>query len=467
MGLNRPGALDRIVLAAPLSPGPAFSEAFDLPSAQRGRGGDANPALWATARLEPGGLAEGVNHIRHATIPAACRASFGGGTSVYPPDDSLICDATSTNPGTLMTGAVIQNYGNHSYMARRPFDFAGRTGTVKFDVDAKCDDPLATYIQISFTADPVPCPTFHIADNDETGPIPRHGLMVALSGSTSAGIYTGVGTVYLYTSYSKAAITPTFELTGTSRPTTVQDKPNHFEILLSSTRLQVWASDHSVDGGRTFPNFRLIWDGAVTMPFTRGYVHFGIRNHAAVKYSHPATYVYHWDNVRFDGPTLDIPRAYEVADNTTSGTSTDTLELDFPYAYRNLGYEVSDGSGRAEGIWSPTANISPLSITGVDLTGMTVAQLTLNLFVNTISHTADVTWGLRYRWNGGTWRTRAFTAGEVTAVNLAGAAGYLGLLIDVTFADLTQGTNTIDFSTVNVPMDYAPIVQNIDLLLAA
>jgi hypothetical protein len=256
-------------------------------------------------------------------------------------------------------------------------------------------------------------------------------------------------------------------VTGTSRPTTVQDKPNRFELLLSSTRLQVWASDHSVDGGRTFPNFRLIWDGAVTMPFTRGYVHFGIRNHASVKYSHPATYVYHWDNIRFDGPTVDLPRAYEVADNTTSGTSTDTLELDYPYAYRNLGYEVSDGSGRAEGVWSPTANISPLSIAGVDLTGMTTAQLTLHLFVNTISHTADTSWGLRYRWNSGTWRTRVLTAGEVTAVNLAGAAGHVGLLIDLTFADLQNGTNTLDFSTVNVPMDYAPLVQNIDLLLAA
>jgi hypothetical protein len=35
-----------------------------------------------------------------------------------------------------MTAVSIQNYGVNSYMPRQPFDFAGRTGKIDFDVDA-------------------------------------------------------------------------------------------------------------------------------------------------------------------------------------------------------------------------------------------------------------------------------------------------------------------------------------------
>jgi hypothetical protein len=94
--------------------------------------------------------------------------------------------------------------------------------------------------------------------------------------------------------------------------------------------------------------------------------------------------------------------------------------------------------------------------------------LTLQLFVQSITHTPDTTWGLKYKFNGGTWRTRLLTSAEVTAlINEPGCAGYLPLAVPITFADLQSGTNTIDFSSVVVPQDYAPIVQNIDLLLSA
>ena len=35
-----------------------------------------------------------------------------------------------------MTAVAMQNYGVNSYMIRQPFDFAGRTGKIVFDVDA-------------------------------------------------------------------------------------------------------------------------------------------------------------------------------------------------------------------------------------------------------------------------------------------------------------------------------------------
>jgi hypothetical protein len=446
---------------------PTFLETFSQPSATRGRAGDLDPTIWGVGRLTANGIStDRVNKTRPATIPAACRATFAGGTSVYPPDDSLICDGTSTNPGTLMSGIVIQNYGNHSYMIRQPFDIAGRAGSIRFDVDAVCGNALWTYIQMDFTDEPVPCPSFHIVDNDETGPLPKNGL--ALSWSDTATGYTTIGTAHVYTTFAKTVLSPTVTVTGTSRPTVLQDKLNRIEVRLSTTLVEVRMSDYSPDGF-TFSNFRLIYSAPMTLPFTRGYVHLGARNHASVKYAAAsASHVYHWDNVSFDGPLLSAPRAYEIPDNTTSGTSTDTTENDYPYTYRNLGYEVSDGTNRAVGVWSPTALISPLTFTGtVNLSGMSSALLTLNLFVQTVATTPDTTWGLKYKFNGGTFRTRLLTSDEVSIlINDAGCGGYLCLAIPITFADLTSGTNTVDFSGVNLPMGYPPLVQNIDLLLS-
>jgi hypothetical protein len=250
-------------------------------------------------------------------------------------------------------------------------------------------------------------------------------------------------------------------------PATLEEKLNYIEVRVSSSVLEVYASDHSTDGGDTFPNFRRIWAGAISAPLTRGYVHFAARNHATVKYGFPETHVLYWRNCGFDGPGNTAPRAYEIPDNTTLGTSTDSTELDYPYEFANLGLEISDGSGRAEGLYDPTTLVSPLTIPAVDLTGMAVAKLTLNLFVNSQSHTADTTWGLRYKFNTNGWRTRNFTADEAAAANVAGSAGNLMLVVPVEFSDLVSGDNTLDISTVNAPMDYVPVVQNVNFLLSA
>src|SRR6185503_7802957 len=111
----------------------------------RGRGGDLNPALWHAAHLAPGNYTEPTNRIRQSTIPT-CRAGIT--SPVYPPDDALICDGTSSNPGTLLTSANIQYYGSTDYMIRQPFDFAGRTGKIAFDVDAVAGGRSRTWVNL-------------------------------------------------------------------------------------------------------------------------------------------------------------------------------------------------------------------------------------------------------------------------------------------------------------------------------
>lgn len=432
-----------VVAQAPVGDLP---QTFDSPAANGGRGGDLDPTLWAVSRLAPNQLTgPGLNFLRHAAMP---------GGSVYPPDDMVV------SGGVLTTGIVIQNYGTNNLMIRRPFDFAGRTGTIKFDVDAFNESSTATWINVAITEDPTPAPTRIVEENNEPGPVPRNGLVLSLALTDNGGDGINISQAYVYTNYTATILSPSFIQTGGASPRTEENKRNRFEVRLSETVVQVYASDCSQDGGQSFPNFRRVYEASHALSFTRGYVHFAQRNHATIKFNFPATRLNTWDNITFDGPVLPTPRAYEIPDNTTTGVGQDGEEI---FDYMNLGYEVSDGSNKAEGIWNPGSRISPLSVAGsVNLAGAASALLTLNLWVNAFG-SATTSWGLKYRFNGGTWRTRTFTAGEVSAVNTAGSGGMMALAIALNLADLVTGTNTIDFSAVNVPMNFPPMVCNIDL----
>jgi hypothetical protein len=169
----------------------------------------------------------------------------------------------------------------------------------------------------------------------------------------------------------------------------------------------------------------------------------------------------------FDGPVIAAPRAYEIPDNTTIFTSNVGAAYDGSQA-QNLGYVLLDGTtGKPAGMYDPANQVNALTFKNVDTSGITSATLTLNLFVNANTHTADTTWGFKYRFNGKTWRTNNLTQGDLASINaIAGAPlGMLALAVDVAASDLVSGDNTIEFLPLNAPMDYPPVVANIDLLL--
>jgi hypothetical protein len=441
----------------------AFCDTFDQgPAAVRGRGGDLDPGQWSAARLAPSDFSQFgpvADPVAIAPIPA-CKASFPS-TSVFPPNDTLICDRSGTLSPQLMTAVVVQNYGNNSYMIRQPFDFANRTGKIVFDVDAVSAGNLATYVEIDLTEDPVPAPTFREFENFESGPVPRNGLF--LKWSDSCGFNSNaitLGAVLMYSNYAPSTITPSFTVTGTGCPKTRQGSPNHFEIQLSQQHIDIYGSDYSTDNGQSFPNFRRIFSANLTLPFTRSYVHVSARNHATKKYGFGPDFVYHWDNIGFDGPVLTDWRAYEVPNNNTLGVSAGTPIM-------NLGYLLLDGTtGKPAGIYDPVNRLASLPFQNVDLNGAVGARLTMNAYLNAITHVADTTWGWTYRFNGGTWRNRLLTPTEVQAVNTAGSAGNVLLLIDVALSDLRAGLNQLEILPVHAPMDYPPAIANIDLLLA-
>jgi hypothetical protein len=440
---------------------PAFCDTFNQgPSAIRGRGGDLDPSKWATARLsgEIGSSGAGTaNPVPVAPIPQ-CRAGITQ-TSAFPPNDTLICDPNGTQSSQLMTAVSIQNYGVNSYMARQPFDFAGRTGKIDFDVDA-VDQGLGGFIELELTEDPSPATTFREFQNFEVGPVPRNGLTLRFSGFAECPSAVAPHNTFVYNNYVGTIVTPTFNHSNGCAKVS-RGSLNHFEVQVSQSHIDVYGSDFSTDNGRTFSNYKLLYSANINLPFTRGYVHFNSKNHATVKYGFGPNAVFHWDNIGFDGPVISVPRAYEITDNTTVTTYNGSQR-------QNLGYQLLDATtGKPAGIYSPSTKINSLAFQNVNTSGITSATLTLNAFFNTVTHAPHSTWGIRYRLNGNTWRNYNLTTGDLAGINaIAGAPlGILSLSIDVPTADLVSGTNTLELLPLDAPMDYPPVVANIDLLL--
>ena len=125
--------------------------------------------------------------------------------------------------------------------------------------------------------------------------------------------------------------------TATVAPKRAEGSLNHFEVQVSQSRIDIFGSDFSTDNGQTFPNFKLLYSANISLPFTRGYVHFNPRNHATVKYGFGPDVVFHWDNIGFDGPVIAAPRAYEIPDNTVLNSYNGSQ-------VQNLGYQLYDGT---------------------------------------------------------------------------------------------------------------------------
>ncbi|MER3420252.1 MAG: hypothetical protein C4290_06895 [Chloroflexota bacterium] len=413
-------------------PQAAFCDTFDSP-APGGRGGDLDERRWSFARYGNGiNPSQGDVNVWRSTTAQFCLQTI---TNVLPPNDSFICGQQFGESNHWME-AFDDRHGRYIWNAariRQPFDFAGRTGTIAFDVDMKSQTPTGHgwWLAIWLTDEPVPAP-YQFAS------LPRNGLGVELVDAncgTSDGSRSGVGAIYLVRNYQLTTLSPQ----GIDCVLTAPDRFNHVELRLSQQRLEVWASDFSSDHGMTFPNFRRIGalDG-LNLPFSRGYVHLEHIQYNAEKGGLPSFQTYHWDNIGFDGPVLPTPRAYDLPDALTpAGAGDDGL---------NLGYSLKEG-----GMWTccPWQQIGPFSLSNVDLTGATAAALNLNVWFFTPGTT------LRYRFNGGPWR--AYPS-PFTDTDPRGRAVH----IPVPLSDLRPGTNTLEFQNVGTT---EMAIANLDLTI--
>jgi hypothetical protein len=396
--------------------------------------------------------------IGPATI-RPCRSGLPA--QVLPPNDALVCDANSAIASPhLMMAVGAQNYGQNSYRIRQPFDFAGRTGTIVFDVDATVESGLIGWTSIEVVEDPTNVPTFALEfDNDEDAAAPRNGIELQFQNGCLNGAAPGVGLrmLLVYRNYQPTALVP-----SQSAPCipTQRDHLNHFEVRVSQQNVQVWATPASANG-LGFASAVLVYSAPVSLPFSRGYVSISTHNHASLKYSPTYSpshtemdaWVTRWDNVGFDGPVVANWREYEVADSLTPGTNA--WNRSGPVT--SVGYRVADAA---------TGPAQTLRLRNVDTTNAVSARLSVSAWylMNPDFGADPPNAVLRYRFNGRAWHDRKLTAEELGVLARI-SHGQISQMLDVPLSDLVQGDNTLEFVTVKVPQSYPPLVQNIDLVL--
>jgi hypothetical protein len=442
----------------------AFCDTFEAPASQpRGRSFELDSRRWSLAR-NASDLGKAVEVGR--ALVSQCRSDVPG--EVYPPGDTRICYGNSAiQSNHLLTATAAQYYGSNAYRIRQPFDFAGRTGKVVFDADATANGLLG-WIAIAVTEEPIPSPSFSAipgSGNFEGGVIPKNGLTVELHGTCSPG-GSKVTMIHEYRNY--ADYDHDFDYGESACFSVAHHHLNRFELRLSQTRVELWATPYSDDGVH-FGTASLVASADLGLTFTRGYVQLVVRNHATTKYWKDGdppdakdAWIVRWDNVGFDGPVINNTREFEVPDSlvqTPSGVE--------------VGYFLQDVN---------VAQKTTVSIHGVMGAAQAVrARLTMNVrYLGSFTNYQGLSsWALVYRLNGKAWRSYDLTAAEESLMSsgvvlkgeMAGQAnpqiiGVLGHVFDVPVSDLVEGDNVLEIATSNmVPIGYLPTLANVDLIL--
>lgn len=268
-----------------------------------------------------------------------CGSSSADGTShAYMPDGS-----SGMEPNHWMDAMD----DNDQYVAQgirglQPFDFAGRTGTITFNVDAKTEGAHSAWPEVWLTPDPIQLPHDDFPGSHE---FPREGVGFQFAadwcgnngkfnvGARNVSSAAGIRFVEEFHNYTEtdhsALFSPCY--------TTESDMANHIEIKISQTHAAVYGSND--DGS----NFRLLYQTDFDTPlnFTRGYVSFEHSQYAANKFNDMQQTTYHWHALGWDGPVIPANRSSQLDDANVArpdgtfnlGYQTPTATFNMPFVY--------------------------------------------------------------------------------------------------------------------------------------
>jgi len=473
---------------------PAFCDTFESGPAQGGRSGELDPTRWSVVRGSPYNSASFDDAFRIGpALIGQCRADLSN-TRVLPDSDVLVCDPIPTIPTRhVLATAAAQNYGLATYRIRQPFDFAGRTGTIKLDMDLS-NNGLGGWPALIIAEDPSPAPSF---DWQERGSGPRNGVAVEFGTGWCNTAHTVETIVYMFNDYLQTSFVPSFDC-SIAHAAPSPGALNHVEVYLTQTHLEVWTSDASPDGV-TFPDLHMLWAGDVALPFSRGYVSLAVRNHATIKYWLSSAATVRFDNFGFDGPVVPGAREYSGPDSLTpftglpgctmAGTACQWEGDVIPAAPEDADRVMcaqtactNDGEGRSVGYVVPaateTAPPAAIPFSGVVKGAARRARIALGAIYpwfewnGVLKPVSAIV--LRMRWNGGSWRQRPVSDVEANAFmdfnpDLGGAgagAGLLNQIIDVELGDLRNGDNLLELQSDGTwTGTYRVMVTSVDLIL--
>lgn len=432
---------------------PAFCDTFDAPAGTGNRSGDLNGTVWGVSRAL-GAINFGQGQYDSAAPVMMDRC--GQQVLVQPPHDVAICD------GRL----VEAQYDQHGVTAlamypKQPFDFAGRTGTVVFDVSDDSHGNHRAWPEFWMTDRPVPAPFTHFSSLQQ---VPFNGFGVrfaaycapagpGLPGDPGCGVrfvcqnepldaaVITVDSAVVVTDYvsndsftdvnvGTIAVTPLDCVKASSGPGDM----NHFELRISQTGIDVYGSD----AGTLAPLKKIATIGNVNLPLTRGLIWIEDVHYNGDKDGpDQGTHTFTWDNVGFDGPVLARDLAFDVPDRLAP--------MDGIYAgLLNLGWALFPGDAQ------PLA----LTVPGVhELDKAAGALLTFN-------YSSDDPVTLGYRVNGHGWHDTPWPFGACYAQNSVVSCGAKTLAVPVPLTEVVPGANVVEFRSTS-----ATAISNVDLIL--
>lgn len=439
-------------LSAPAGTTSALCETFDAPAGTGNRSGDLNGTLWGVSRLlgfvNPG---QNMYYDVQPTIMQKC----GTNVLVQPPSDVAICDGQLVDAVDDQTGVT-----SLAMYPKQPFDIAGRTGTIAFDVSDDSEGNHATWPELWYTDQPVPVPFVH---EGSLQAVPRNGFGVrfaytcpANSGpgcgarfacpdiSESVGVVTVDSAVVVNNYVSNDSFDPvgtiSVQQVGCVIASTGPGNMNHFELRVSQNEIDVYGTD----AGTTGPLKKIAVISNMALTLTRGLVWMEDAHYNGDKDGNQREHTFTWDNFAFDGPVLPRDLTFDVLDALTPVGSN------YP-GLLNLGWPVS-----------PTDS-APLTLTVAGVNNISNAVGGLLTFMFTDINSANLFTPapfISYRVNNGSWQLAPWPFGPCPVQNGGPACGTNTIAVPVNLSDVQPGTNTIQFKAT----DYAAI-SNVDLIL--
>jgi hypothetical protein len=291
---------------------PAFCETFDQSSVNgpaNSRAGQLDGVLWGTSMVTGSNPGDGI-----ATTVAPC----GAGNANYPGNIG-VCNGQlvdSVNDGGTVTSLAMY--------PRQPFDFAGRTGTIAFDVSNDSQGTHAAWPELWVTDQPVPDPFTHEASWQSQ---PRNGFGVRFAGCSNGtcpdgnnGV--GVDSAVVVNNY---LVNDSFN-GGSLQVSTDQDviksgpgQMNHYQVAVSQTQIDVYGTNPFTGTWNPAANplRHISTISGFRLGFTRGLVWLEDVHYNGNKFNSQGTHSFHWDNLGFDGPVLPRDLGFDVPNNNT------------------------------------------------------------------------------------------------------------------------------------------------------
>lgn len=419
-----------------------FSEGPTVNGPGNSREGQLDGTVWGVARTT--GNQDG-NEWASAQL-----STCGSNALVNPPADIQVCNGQMVDTVNDAQSVVAL-----AAYPKQPFDFAGRTGTIDFDVSNNTEGAHSAWPELWVTDQPVPAPFVHEATFLS---VPRNGFGIRFAGCTDsggngAGCPTGAGPTGSGTVGVDSAVTisnyaqndsfqgGSLKVIGYGDVTeSGAGQMNHYEIQVAQGQIVVYGTNAFTPGQPLPPLVHLATIPNANLSFTRGLVYVEDVHYNADKFNDQRVHSFRWDNIGFDGPTLTRDLTFDVPDNTQANNNC-CAPNSSGLPGQDLGYIAGPNS---------TLNLTAPGVTAANITAASgalltfqfdpqncAAPITINAAVN--GHPVSMAWPYADD-VGCTPRTIA---------------------IPVPSADVQAGNNTLGFVTGN----YGENVMNADLIL--